>query len=154
MIHCTHKTFAHHRTHGATQKLELERTRHHFQIQQSASHHDHGIRFFSIFLCLTEAILIFLGIAELHRVFRCDGFSEFHTRIRIKEVFQTNPGRKPHMVTAFRTHMQIALKLRPVQHCIAGSTLHPQALRNRTGSSFSLDTRGQDLGKPRHVMIS
>ena len=153
MLDGTHETLADHRTHGAGHELELERAGDDRNSFQGARHHDQRIFLVRALLSLQQAVAILLAVAKLERIFRLDRVGELGERLGIEETLEPLAGTDAHVMSALRTHMQIAFELGSIEHGIARRTLHPQPFRNRARAALRLDPGRHDFFEPGHTAI-
>ena len=103
-------------------------------------------------LCLDEAILVTLAVAEFQRILGGDMGGELLTPVGVQEALQALACTDTHVMAALGAHIQIALQLGAVQHRIASGALDPQPFRHRARTALGLDARGHDLFEPGHGM--
>jgi hypothetical protein len=99
---------------------------------------------------LQEPIFVALRILELERVFGFDLDGEFRGGTHVEKFQQPFAAIDAHVMTTFRTHVQIALDLGTVEHRVASRTLGPQAFGHRARAALGLDTRGDNSLEPGH----
>src|SRR3981081_3998469 len=88
VLHRAREFLAHHGSHRAAQKTELERARDQIQASQFSGHHDQRVALAGLLLRLREAALVALRIFELERVLRLTLGGQFGGRSGIEKLYQ------------------------------------------------------------------
>ena len=151
MFHGALEALADHRAHGPAEEFELERAGDDLQPFERTGDRDQRIALTGGLLRRRETIAVTLAVAKLERIFGRHFGADLHLFALIEETRQPFAAADAHVMAALRTDIEIALELGAVQHCVAGRTLDPQSLGNRTRAALGLDPRGHDFLEPRHV---
>jgi hypothetical protein len=138
------------RAHRAAQELELERAGHHRQGFHGARDRNERITLAGGFLRRGQPVAITLAVAELQRIFGRNLGTDLFLADLIEKTSQPFAAADAHVMAALRADIEIAFELGTVQHRVAGRTLDPQTLWDRTRAALGLDTRGHDFLEPRH----
>ena len=118
--------FADDRAHRAAHVFELERDGDQRIRLQRAAHRDQRILLAGLLLRGGDAIAVLLGVAEFQRIGRLQRGEQLLAAVFVEKRRQARARAHRVMVRAFRTHHQIALELRAIQHRAAAVALFPQ----------------------------
>ena len=148
----TDETFADHRPHRAGHELEFESGGDHRHALEQATHGDQSVFFLAGFLCLSQAVLVFLAVLELEEIGRFDILADFARIGFVQKTVQALAGTKVHVMAAFGTNLQIALQFDPIQHRPAFLALAPQAFGNLVlVAAVGADAGGNEFFVPAHA---
>ena len=114
-------------------------------------YNDHGIILGGGFLCLGEAVLVFLGVPEAEFVYGLYVLADFTARLRVEKLIQPFPRGNAHVMIALGTDFQVPAQFGAIQHSVATGTLGPDAFGDRApAATVGLDARREKFFKPAH----
>src|SRR6478752_4606072 len=105
------EALTHHRPHGATEKLELERAGHDGKTLERAGERHQRVTLTGSLLRGREAITITLAVTELQRILRRYLGANFLLLAFVQETHQALTAADSHVMTALRADIQIAFEL-------------------------------------------
>src|SRR5690349_3877779 len=138
------EALAHHRAHGTTEEFEFERAGDDLQALDRTGDGDQRVALARGLLRGRETVAVALAVAELERILGRDFRAQLELLTFVEETRQALAAPDAHVMAALRADIEIALQLGAIEHRVAGRTLDPQALGDRTRAALGLDARGHD----------